>query len=206
MQGIQGVGSGADIAASIYGGLIRYRASPLIVEKYPLLYPLTVLYSGFKTPTAVAVTQVQKCFTHRPDVLHQLCDNIAECVSEGIQLINEHACLSKLGNILLRQQELLVKLGVSLPLLQNMVDSLNAQPGIFGAKISGAGLGDCVIGLGYPPDNYVYCERDANVKKNRKIEVCSPAAILFPDASKIKGCVQRFPVSMTASGVQCETI
>jgi mevalonate kinase len=39
-------------------------------------------------------------------------------------------------------------LGVSNRLLNNIVDTLAAQPQIYGAKISGAGLGDCVIGLG----------------------------------------------------------
>ena len=203
VQGIQGIGSGADIAASVYGGLINYRASPLFVKKYSALYPLTVLYSGFKTPTPIAVKRVTSYFSDRPDLLHQLCEDIDECVSESIPLINHQSCLSKLGNILLRQQALLVQLGVSLPLLQNMVDSLCAQPGIFGAKISGAGLGDCVIGLGYPPDTYVY-NAEWSVTRNSKID--SPAATLFPEASTVKGCVQRIPVNMTTRGVHCETI
>jgi mevalonate kinase len=39
-------------------------------------------------------------------------------------------------------------LGVNLPVLQQLVDQLNQAPGVLGAKISGAGLGDCVSGLG----------------------------------------------------------
>ncbi len=205
VQRIQGMGSGADIAASVYGGLIRYQSSPLSVEKYTSLYPLTVLYSGFKTPTSVAVKQVRNRFADRPDVLQRLCNDIDACVSESIPLIVQPTCLQQLGNILLKQQALLVELEVSLPLLQHMVDSLCAQPGIFGAKISGAGLGDCVIGLGYLPDSYCYDARATHSTSSHDKDVDDSTAVSLPaEDSKIR--VQRIPVNMTTQGVCCEAI
>ena len=54
----------------------------------------------------------------------------------------------KLGQLMAVQQGLMTSLGVNQPRLQSMIDELNALPTILGAKISGSGLGDCVVGLG----------------------------------------------------------
>ena len=45
------------------------------------------------------------------------------------------------------QQSLMNALGVGTPQLNHIINSLHKDPYIYGAKISGAGLGDCVIGL-----------------------------------------------------------
>ena len=53
-----------------------------------------------------------------------------------------------LGRMMNIQQGVMNALGVSTPLLNQLVDALKVLPGIYGAKISGSGLGDCIIGLG----------------------------------------------------------
>jgi mevalonate kinase len=40
-------------------------------------------------------------------------------------------------------------MGVNTPELEAIVCALQTEPEIFGAKISGAGLGDCAVGIGY---------------------------------------------------------
>ena len=42
-----------------------------------------------------------------------------------------------------------------------MVINLCKQPQILGAKISGAGLGDCVVGLGLSETPYAYTHTEA---------------------------------------------
>ena len=41
------------------------------------------------------------------------------------------------------------QLGVSDPTLELLIDEAQQQPGIAGAKISGSGLGDCIVTLGH---------------------------------------------------------
>lgn len=148
IRAIQGVGSGADIAASVYGGIVNYLPNPLTIEKAALLHPLTVLYSGFKTKTVDAIQQVQQRFASMPQLYEDLCLVIGQCAIEGFANIQQ-GNWSRVGVIMDLQQGIMESLGVSLPILRTMLDELHAQPSILGAKISGSGLGDCVIGLGY---------------------------------------------------------
>lgn len=143
----QGLGSGADVAASVYGGAVCYQAQPLTAEKISVKLPISLYYTGFKTPTSEAVKQVQANFTHFPQVFKQLCASIGQCALDGIQWLRRQDW-QQLGAVMNIQQGLMESLGVSLPVMQHMTCVLRHQKGITGAKISGSGLGDCVIGLG----------------------------------------------------------
>lgn len=170
---VQGVGSGADIAASIYGGIVAYQAQPLFAEKFSTIHPLTVLFSGYKTPTADAIKYVQNQFAAYPNLFRNIMNCIGQCAAEGIQLVRKEDFV-RLGELFNMQQGMLQALGVSPPLLTAMVQDLRQQPGILGAKISGSGLGDCIIGLGEAAHDYTFSE---------------------PTTSRI-------PVAMTLQGVQ----
>ncbi len=173
---IQGVGSGADISASVLGGVVAYRNQPVSAEKYTSLHPLTVLYAGYKTKTADAIQHVQQQFASHPHLLRSLHTSINQCAMEGAQLIRKEDWQS-FGKIMNVQQGMMEALGVSTPLLQNMVTTLREGNAMFGAKISGSGLGDCVVGLG-----------DTTV------------------SSPLPQGVEQIPVAMTLQGVKCEKI
>ncbi len=176
---IQGIGSGADIAASVYGGVIGYQGQPLSAEKFPLTYPMTALYAGFKTPTVEAIKRVQNQFNSHPSLFRHIQNTIGQCALEGMQFLRKENW-PKMGEIMDIQQGLLESLGVSTPLLRDMVHDLRKQPGVVGAKISGSGLGDCVIGLGELSPDYRYSNAQAGV--------------------------QQIPIAMTLQGVQCDKI
>lgn len=177
---IQGVGSGADIAASVYGGMVAFQATPLLVEKFNVTHPLTVLYAGFKTPTVEAIKRVHQFYAGYPALFRHLQESVGRCAMEGIQLVKKKEW-GKLGEIMTVQQGLMDSLGVNIPLLHDMVETLRQQPDILGAKISGSGLGDCVVGLGH-----------------------QPSAHEFPGDSLLTRGVQHIPVEMTVQGVHCE--
>ena len=151
IRAVQGVASGADVAAAVYGGVVAYRAEPLQVKKYPLTYPLTVLYSGVKIPTTQVIADVRQRFAQHLAHFQTICRHIGKYAQDGIQAVR---CSDwhLLGIIMAQQQRLLLELGVSTPLLHAIQTNLQQTPGILGAKISGAGLGDCVVGLGQAPD------------------------------------------------------
>lgn len=160
---VQGIGSGADVAACIFGGIVFYRPQPLLVEKLPGTYPLVAMYSGSKTPTAVAIKQVQQTFAENLPIFQSLCQAINTCVLEARQAISEKQWL-ELGNIMNIQQGLMEALGVNTPELQEIIYTLRRQPDMFGAKISGSGLGDCAIGLGTLSPDFLQDPRHIPIK------------------------------------------
>lgn len=178
---VQGTGSGADVAASVYGGMVVYHAQPLYAEKCDVTHPITACYAGFKTPTATAIQQVQDRFAAYPDLFYQLCRGIKQCAVEGIRCVKKQDW-SGLGVIFNAQQGLLEALGVSMPVIHDLLLALRADPAILGAKISGSGLGDCVMGLG---------DATKNVLEEMKSH--------YPEVAYL-------PVAMTMNGVSCEKI
>lgn len=177
VQTVQGVGSGADIAASTLGGVVLYHPLRLTLEKIPVSLPLIAYYAGFKTPTPEAIRRVQARFAAEPNLFRLLCQSIGECVVSATAALKRQD-LRALGELMGIHQGLHQALGVSLPVLNDVVESLSAQPHVFGAKISGSGLGDCVIGLGR-------LEQD----------------LVLPAYG---GSVQRIPLNITLEGVQSE--
>lgn len=143
----QGLGSGADVAASVYGGVVYYQAQPLFAEKIAVKLPLGLYYTGYKTPTVEAVKHVQTKFAQYPQIFKQLCASIGQCAIDGMHLIRKNEW-QKLGEVMNIQQGLMEALGVSPPIMQHMTRVLLQQNGVMGAKISGSGLGDCVVSLG----------------------------------------------------------
>lgn len=176
---VQGVGSGTDIAASVLGGIVGYRAQPLFAEKYAQIYPLTAFYAGYKTPTVDAIKQVQDYFAAYPVLFNSICQTLGQCALEGMQAVQKGDWVT-FGKIMNIQQGMMESLGVSSTLLQEMIKEIRISSTILGAKISGAGLGDCVIGLG---------TLSASLSK-----------ILLEEG------VQYLPVAMTLQGVSCEKI
>lgn len=143
----QGLGSGADVAASVFGGVVYYTAQPLSAEKVAMKLPLSLHYTGFKTPTVAAVKAVEARFQPYPQLFRQLCNAIGQCTVEGLRLIRKHDW-DQLGSVMNIQQGLMTSLGVSMPIIDHMVQILRQQSEVKGAKISGSGLGDCVVSLG----------------------------------------------------------
>ena len=145
---VQGVGSGADVAASVYGGVIVYQQqSPYIIKKLDCILPLVVIYSGSKIPTPVVIKKVQELQNKYPDVINPLYDAIENAVNRASVFI-ESKDWAGLGEVMNIQQGVMNALGVGTPVLNRLIDKLNSTPGIYGAKISGSGLGDCIIGIG----------------------------------------------------------
>lgn len=147
---VQGCGSGADVAAAVFGGLVAYRMQPTAIK--PLMSPADVVlvYSGAKVPTKTVINHVFEKRLQNLEFFENLFDEMDRCTQEAI-LALENQQWSRLGELMNRHQSMQSAMGVSTPLLDQLINELSAQPSIYGAKISGSGLGDCVIGLGTAP-------------------------------------------------------
>lgn len=139
---VQGMGSGADIIASIKGGIGLYQANPLLYQPLAIPVKLFAAYSGSKTPTPEVVKHVEARFLDYPELLHDL-DNANDTLTlEAAKYLSDANGLGNLFNI---GAGLMESFGVHTKELADFLWMLRNQS--YGAKLSGSGLGDCAIGV-----------------------------------------------------------
>lgn len=150
---IQGYGSGADIVAAIYGNIISFKPSPLTIKKLDKSFPITVVYSGNKKPTSEVITIVSNKEKKQPELFKKIYSIMGKCSQKAKEAINRQDWHS-LGEILNINQGLMDAIGVNNQKLSRLIFDLRKDPEILGAKISGSGLGDCVIAIGKSQKKY----------------------------------------------------
>jgi len=145
---VQGLGSGFDIAAATYGGILYFvtggkKIEPLKVESLPLV----VGYSGKKadTPSIVKNLKLKMKNEKRQIKIKKIFNKIAETVELAREKI-ENGNWPEVGVLMNQNQKLLQELGVNTPKLDKMCQAA-VKSGAWGAKLSGAGGGDCMITL-----------------------------------------------------------
>lgn len=154
---IQGKGSGFDIAAAIYGGTLYFQSGGKIIHPLAIhSLPLIVGYSGIKADTVSLINRVRDKFAKNNKRFQEVCAEIEIIVRRSRQEI-ERANWKIVGELMNRNQKLLSELGISTSKLDDMIAAAISH-GAYGAKISGAGGGDCMIALA-SEDNIKSVER-----------------------------------------------
>ncbi len=143
---IQGKGSGFDVAAGIYGGTLYFITGGKTIEPLPIKkLPLIVGYSGIKADTVMLIHHVKEKADKYPQIIDSLYTNITYLVeSAKISLMTND--MQTLGEMMNFNQGYLEALGVSSQKLSSMIYGARSK-GAYGAKLSGAGGGDCMIAL-----------------------------------------------------------
>jgi len=146
VRAVQGVGSGFDLAASLHGGTLCFRrCGPEIVPLSADPLPLVVGYSGTKADTVSLVRRVAQRRERQSELIEEIFDGMARLVEEGREALLAREW-QRLGQAMRLSQSLLDALGVSTPKLAQLV-RVAEEAGAYGAKLSGAGGGDCMIAL-----------------------------------------------------------
>lgn len=150
---VQGVGSGFDIAAAVYGGLLYFVGGGKIIEGLDVKkLPLVVGYTGVKADTPTIVRQVAEMKRKEPKKVEEIFIGIKNIVEKAKVAINKRE-YKELGKLMNRNHKLLKELGVSSVELDNLIEAAYRN-GAYGAKLSGAGGGDCMIALRQAQDKY----------------------------------------------------
>lgn len=146
---IQGAGSGFDVAAGIYGGTIYFVGGGRVIEPIVLsALPLIVGYSGIKGDTAQMISQVAKRRGAHIKMYEELFQISAGLVDQGKSAL-QAGDFESLGHLFEAGEELMFQYGVEIEKLKQMI-SAACGAGAWGAKMSGAGGGDCMIALAPP--------------------------------------------------------
>lgn len=169
MLEVQGRGSGADLAAAIEGGLVAYHQSGAR-QRFGQLPEVGLYYSGYKVKTPEVLQRVAEARERLPQLYDELYRLMGLCA--------EQACAAaqggdwpQLGRLMNLYQGLMDALGVNDAKLSEMVYSLRRSDRVLGAKISGSGLGDCVISLGLPDSDLGFEAIPVGVSQ-QGVEVC----------------------------------
>ncbi len=143
---IQGKGSGFDVAAAVYGGTLYFVTGGKVIKPLNInSLPLIIGYSGVKADTVTLMNQVKEKATKYPEIIEGIYNNIEELIplAQKALVKNDWQQVGELMNI---NQGYLAALGVSTIKLADMIYSVRDSGG-YGAKLSGAGGGDCIIAL-----------------------------------------------------------
>jgi mevalonate kinase len=149
-QVFHGNPSGVDAAVSALGGCLqfeRHPGSPAVIERVrvPGHMHLCVGNSGQAASTLSMVAAVARMRERRPEATQRTFDAIHTLVKNA-RLAIEAGDRVAVGQLLDLNQMLLSGLFVSTPEIEQMCATARAA-GAFGAKLTGAGGGGCVIAL-----------------------------------------------------------
>jgi len=150
VRGVQGAASGSDLAASVWGGVLLYTQAPAVLARHLQFPGISLVYAGYKTPTAEVIRRVE---ARRATVADGFCDLYHRMDACSVAA-NEAFAMGDwqgLAGTLAQGQALMEELGVCDDTLADIILRLKGQPHITASKISGSGLGDGVLALGQLP-------------------------------------------------------
>lgn len=142
---VQGHGSGIDIAAATYGWTILFEMGeePKVITKEQL--PIVIGNTGVEVKSKPIVRSVQKLEEKFPKVMDRIIDNMGAIGLRAKKALEEND-LETVGQLMNINQGMLYGEGVSSLILEKLIFAAK-DAGAYGAKISGAGIGDNMIAL-----------------------------------------------------------
>ncbi|NJK77821.1 MAG: mevalonate kinase [Nanoarchaeota archaeon] len=137
--------SGADCTVCTYGGLMEYDKEKGFSQiKSESNFHLVIANSNIEHSTDVMVSNVKQFKDKNEEKFSNMCQKESELISRvGIMLKNND--LQGLGGCMQENQEFLETIGISNNKLREMIKIVKNLS--FGAKITGAGGGGCIIAL-----------------------------------------------------------
>ncbi|MBI3109477.1 mevalonate kinase [Candidatus Daviesbacteria bacterium] len=151
---IQGKGSGFDVAAAVYGGTLYFVIGGKVIKPLNLSsLPLVIGYSGIKADTVTLINEVLEKAKKYPKIIDNVYAAIGNLVEQAKKALLQSDWIT-LGELMNLNEGYLSILEVEGKKLSSMIYAAR-EAGAYGAKLSGAGIGDCMIALhsvqGKPP-------------------------------------------------------
>jgi len=108
-------------------------------------FRLLIAYSGIASSTRAAVAEVRRRWEMTPGYYDVVFDCIG-AISKAARAALQQGTIRTLGALLNENHELLMKIGVSLPRMDNLIQAARGA-GALGAKMTGSGHGGNIIAL-----------------------------------------------------------
>ncbi len=137
--------SGADCTVSVFGGIIDYQKdSGYKIIETEHEFDFIVVNSKKPHSTNIVVDRVNKFKNENKEIFNDLCDDESKLIKQAVMSLQEFD-LETIGKCMSQNQIFLEQIGVSNDLLLAIVKLVEKYT--FGAKITGAGDGGCIIAL-----------------------------------------------------------
>jgi mevalonate kinase len=137
--------SGADCTVCTFGGIMEYdRKNGFSKINLEPNFHLVIANSKIEHSTEIIVSNVRQIKEKNEDRFSILCKEESDLISNVLILLKNNDLIG-LGKSMVKNQEYLEAIGVSNEKLRSMIEL--AQKASFGAKITGAGGGGCIIAL-----------------------------------------------------------
>lgn len=137
--------SGIDTSIATFGGAGIYTRSEGYRRLDLKLEEILIVNTGRQRRTGDLVKSVRDFREKDPKRFKELLEESKRIVEESIDHLKAHE-IEPLGRLMTRNQELLRIIGVSSPEIELAVDAC-LKAGAYGAKLTGAGGGGCVIAV-----------------------------------------------------------
>lgn len=146
---IHKIPSGIDQTISTFGGIIVYRREePFRRISLKQTFPIVIGDTGRRRSTGTMVSRVRDFLSER-DLLAKKVMKSADLISKRALSALQRADISGLGELMNQNHELLCQIEVSTEELERLVSAAR-EAGAFGAKLTGAGGGGCMIAVAPP--------------------------------------------------------
>jgi len=142
---VHGTPSGIDNAIATYGGALLFKRKKITQIKLTKRIPFVIGDTGVKRSTGEWIARVRMRRERQKPIVDAIIKTIGKISIKGSMLLKEGR-LKDLGELMDINQGLLEALGVSTEALNRLILAAR-NAGAYGAKLTGAGGGGCMVAL-----------------------------------------------------------
>jgi hydroxymethylglutaryl-CoA reductase len=142
---VHGTPSGIDNTVCTYGNAIFFQEGKFQNIEVPDNLKILITYTNMKHDTKLAIEQLRNLKKKESEFCQLIFDRIGFYTETAeLELINGN--LNEIGSIMNINQKLLAALNLSNDAISEIID-IALRNGAYGSKLTGAGLGGCVISI-----------------------------------------------------------
>jgi mevalonate kinase len=143
---VHGSPSGIDNDICTYGNAIYFQEGNFDFIEVPEDLILLVSYTDIEHNTKEAINRIKCLKEEQPEKTKEYLERIGDITEQAKKELN-NGNIQKIGDLMNRNNKYLTKLRVSNQAIEEII-KVSRDHGAWGAKLTGAGLGGCVISLG----------------------------------------------------------
>ncbi|MFO8017561.1 MAG: mevalonate kinase [Promethearchaeia archaeon] len=143
---VHGTPSGIDNTICTYGNILIYQNKQFKILNNIPKFDIMITYTNMDHSTKKAIQKIADLREKKKQYVDDLFYTIGQLTQRAEKAIKEGDII-KMGNLMNKNQKLLEKLGVSNRRIER-INKISLEHGLYGSKLTGAGLGGCVIGVG----------------------------------------------------------
>jgi mevalonate kinase len=160
---VHGSPSGIDNTTCTYGNIINYEKGEFEFLTSPVDLKILISYTDIEHDTKKAINNIKMLKEEKPDIVSKYLKEMGSIAKSAKKALGSGNIL-EMGRLMNRNQQLLSLLGVSNEKI-DFINKIANSNGAYGSKLTGAGLGGCVITLGEKKT----LERISQLLKKREI-------------------------------------